>query len=486
MARFSAASDGDIFAAKAAKTDPLKLEPVYWPQLGPTGRVIAALCVVCMLLLGIMARHNLETSHADTLKIGQEGLVLALHLAAQKITAQGEVTPETMVVPDTVRKPGRYFLFADSANQVRASNAPLGGLGKSLDEVIGAAAFAASHNTQPPGALVTLPDGTRALIARLDLASLRGTLLAYEEGVILEGISAQSQTAFYSLLFGASALLALVVLAFFFLSHYANSLLKHYYVMRDNAQHAAAKAEAHHYALASISTAFVFWDKHDKLVAWNDAYLILRGLRPDQVHVGMTQADLRASGVAPDYKIEIDRGACTITGSQVCEVQLDDGRWLLVNCRPTEDGGTVSIKTDITSRKFGEARLGATEAELRQQVSELRTQIAELNARCDAASRLSDQMSGFITQISSTYGSTDGPNKQFLANLSHDFRTPLTHIIGFAEVIERECFGPLGEPRYLEYTRHIQDSANDLLATLVKLLQSAESRPAPRPVPKIS
>src|SRR5262249_31745233 len=51
----------------------------------------------------------------------------------------------------------------------------------------------------------------------------------------------------------------------------------------------------------------------------------------------------------------------------------------------------------------------------------------------------------------------------FLASLSHDLRTPLNAIIGFSDVMSRETRGPLGDPRYKEYTDHIYNSGKHLL-----------------------
>jgi len=39
----------------------------------------------------------------------------------------------------------------------------------------------------------------------------------------------------------------------------------------------------------------------------------------------------------------------------------------------------------------------------------------------------------------------------FVAHMSHEFRTPLNAIIGFSETIQAEIFGPVGNPRYREY-----------------------------------
>ncbi|MDP9761045.1 MULTISPECIES: PAS domain-containing sensor histidine kinase [Agrobacterium] len=58
----------------------------------------------------------------------------------------------------------------------------------------------------------------------------------------------------------------------------------------------------------------------------------------------------------------------------------------------------------------------------------------------------------------------------FLARVSHEIRTPLNAIIGFADMMATERFGPIGHPRYVEYSndigrsgRHVLDIVNDLL-----------------------
>ena len=56
-----------------------------------------------------------------------------------------------------------------------------------------------------------------------------------------------------------------------------------------------------------------------------------------------------------------------------------------------------------------------------------------------------------------------------IAEISHEFRTPLTHILGFAEILETQIFGEIGA-RNVEYAtlirssgRHLLDLVNDLL-----------------------
>ena len=59
---------------------------------------------------------------------------------------------------------------------------------------------------------------------------------------------------------------------------------------------------------------------------------------------------------------------------------------------------------------------------------------------------------------------------RFLARLSHEMRTPLNAIIGFAELMEKETLGPVGTPRYRDYLsdigasgRHLHELINDII-----------------------
>lgn len=58
----------------------------------------------------------------------------------------------------------------------------------------------------------------------------------------------------------------------------------------------------------------------------------------------------------------------------------------------------------------------------------------------------------------------------FLAHMSHELRTPLNAIIGFAEVLERELFGPHSKKQYVEYSTMIRQSGNHLLGIINDLL----------------
>lgn len=58
---------------------------------------------------------------------------------------------------------------------------------------------------------------------------------------------------------------------------------------------------------------------------------------------------------------------------------------------------------------------------------------------------------------------------EFLARMSHEFRTPLNSIIGFSDLLAEEGEGPLGEV-YADYVRHVGDGAQHLLALVNDIL----------------
>lgn len=59
---------------------------------------------------------------------------------------------------------------------------------------------------------------------------------------------------------------------------------------------------------------------------------------------------------------------------------------------------------------------------------------------------------------------------EFLAQMSHDLRTPLNAVIGFADVMRQESFGPLQNPRYRGYAGDIFYAASYLLSLITDLL----------------
>lgn len=134
---------------------------------------------------------------------------------------------------------------------------------------------------------------------------------------------------------------------------------------------------------------------------------------------------------------------------RVIEVQREDGTTIMLDERPCADGGFITLVSDITDRKMADAML----AETREAQRKLARQYHEEKISAEASSRA---------------------KTAFLAHLSHDIRTPLNHIIGFAEMIGMETCGPLENEKYRAYVGNIRQAGEKLLTSFAEILDYAE------------
>jgi two-component system cell cycle sensor histidine kinase PleC len=77
---------------------------------------------------------------------------------------------------------------------------------------------------------------------------------------------------------------------------------------------------------------------------------------------------------------------------------------------------------------------------------------------------------------------------RFLAEAGHDLRTPLTTILGYGELIERELMGPIGRIVYRQAAGHIVQAGRELTQRIAAIIELARvegsiARPAERPTP---
>lgn len=210
-------------------------------------------------------------------------------------------------------------------------------------------------------------------------------------------------------------------------------------------------------ALRSMNDSFVIWDQMDRLVLWNRKFEEFFGFEAGNLQPGMEYAviDHYASQVIETTR-KLDDGAGR-------EIQLNDGRWLRYIETQTVDGGRVSIGTDVTGIRAREAELEANRDRLQSTINILResqTRIVELAENYEQEKIRAEE--------------ANQSKSEFLANMSHELRTPLNAINGFSDIMKKEMFGPLGDPRYREYISDILFSGQHLLSLINDILDMSK------------
>jgi len=111
-----------------------------------------------------------------------------------------------------------------------------------------------------------------------------------------------------------------------------------------------------------------------------------------------------------------------------------NGRVTLMRRDVLPDGGYVATHTDITEQETA------------------KTEMLRAKEQAELANRT---------------------KSKFLANMSHELRTPLNAILGFSELMSNATLGPLGNPKYEEYAKDINDSGRHLLELIQDILDLA-------------
>jgi two-component system, cell cycle sensor histidine kinase PleC len=187
------------------------------------------------------------------------------------------------------------------------------------------------------------------------------------------------------------------------------------------------------------------WDGEGKLVWSNQAMDALLGLTNAQLGEG--QIEVRFAGVLENMNRFGQPGS---EGAGLSfEVSPADRPALLVEVFELRNGGRICTVRDISKRKEMAARLETVQREH----GKLTRCLNEARARAEAASR---------------------SKTAFLAHLSHDIRTPLNHIIGFADLIQHQPYGPVGDARYASYIADIKNSGDRLLNSFSQIFELAE------------
>jgi PAS domain S-box-containing protein len=130
--------------------------------------------------------------------------------------------------------------------------------------------------------------------------------------------------------------------------------------------------------------------------------------------------------------------------------------------------------------------------EIRELIRQLELRVAKGTVQLAAAYRSKDELLVRERRAREEAEAANNAKTDFLALLSHEFRTPLQAIFGYTELLEREIHGPLTDAQRGDLLR-IQQSQQHLLGLITAILdfsriesgQGVEVRVQPTPVNEI-
>lgn len=195
--------------------------------------------------------------------------------------------------------------------------------------------------------------------------------------------------------------------------------------------------------LAELPVGVARWSTDGKLLEFNSNFKEHLGI--SKVKAGVTYA----SAMGPVTQDE----NCTVVDTdqhhRLLEVWRPDGKTFLVEERALDNDQFITTVFDVTDQRSAEKTIES----IRKEQRALAQQLLQEKFKAEAASRA---------------------KTSFLAHLSHDVRTPLNHIIGFADLVAHQTYGPVGDKRYLNYINDIKGSGEQLLNSFSEILELAQ------------
>ncbi len=192
-------------------------------------------------------------------------------------------------------------------------------------------------------------------------------------------------------------------------------------------------------AIESFTDGFVLLDATDRFVLCNTHYRQAHPILDGLLEPGVQFETLVRKLAEGDFYRNVSNTVEQVVRSRMAkhrerrtfEYQEPGGDWFRMTEYTTQDGGTALVRMNINASKLSENRL--------------------LEAKEDAEN-------------------ANTSKSQFLATMSHEFRTPLNAILGFSEMLRSQYFGPLGAESYKEYADDIHDSGKHMLALINDIL----------------
>jgi two-component system, cell cycle sensor histidine kinase PleC len=211
-------------------------------------------------------------------------------------------------------------------------------------------------------------------------------------------------------------------------------------------------------AIDSFTGPFALWDARRRLVLWNRSFQELFKLDNAVLRPGASYDSISLASAA-----QVRRERTNPEDAHIREVELASGAWLQIQERRTAEGGLLTVGLDISTIKRQEEALTQSERVLKAAVAKLERS----EGRNKELARSFEEQKRRAEDASSA-------KSAFLANMSHELRTPLNAVIGFSEIMAQGLFGPLGDPRYQQYSKDILGSGQLLLELINDVLDMAK------------
>jgi signal transduction histidine kinase len=191
--------------------------------------------------------------------------------------------------------------------------------------------------------------------------------------------------------------------------------------------------------LDNLSEGLVVFGSDGRLALWNPAFAEMWLLQPHDLvnrpHISTLVEKMRpfyAEEAWEDTKAEIIDRVISYT-TYAGTLDRRDGLVLEINTIPLPDGNVLLSYLDVSDS------------------ARVRRALRDRNDALETAGRL---------------------KSEFIANVSYELRTPLNAVIGFADILSNQYFGPLNE-RQLEYSRGIYESSQRLMSLINDILDIA-------------
>lgn len=120
-------------------------------------------------------------------------------------------------------------------------------------------------------------------------------------------------------------------------------------------------------------------------------------------------------------------------------------------------------------------RIGDIKSEFNNELVILTDSFNEMLSEIDARNAQLKKQYAQLEKAKEAAENSNRAKSQFLANISHELRTPLNAVIGFSSILMNQLFGPLGDQKYIEYAKDINDSGVHLLDIINDILDLSKA-----------